>query len=210
MRSLFFGIFILFNSSLFAEEVFKRHELWTFYMDNDMLSHDACQFMDWCAESEDRNYTGGFGLGFKINPKYRGEFTDLIRRVHDTSDGDHEMVNDGVQYDNYGFTAFTPDMEDQVDLNNDGNMDPIIGDRPFSAMWFYTSTIAIDVTKSDEKPNARRTQLTISLLRADIGYDLQQFIHCHLGRGNCPVRGWENNINDGYDIAFSVGKSYIY
>lgn len=188
----------------------KRHEAWTFYMDNDLLSHETCQATDLCSENQDRSYTGGFGIGFKINPYYKGAFTDSMRALHDWLDGNHEKINGVVQYENYGLTAFTPNLEDQVDEDLDGTVDPLVGDRPFASMWFYTSILGVDVTRDRERENARRTQITLSLLGTDVGYDLQQFIHCDLDSGRCPVEGWENNINDGYDIAATFGKSYIY
>lgn len=207
-KSLLLVLFFI-TPGLHAAAENQRHEAWTFFMDNDMLSHDFCQGLGWCAENDDRAYTGGFGLGFKVNNFYSGSWTNLTRNVHRFLIGENASASNPEHNENYGFTAFTPDELDDPDRAANERPDPIFGDRPFASMWFYTSSLGVETTSGTGSRKATRSQFTLALLGTDIGHDLQHWIHCDKGGGSCPVEGWQNNINDGVDIAFSFGNSYI-
>lgn len=212
MKTLSIGlILLLLSASVWSDENISRATSWSFYMDNDMLSDYLCKKALGCAENQDRSYTGGFGYGLTLNNSYKPstkigqwieEFHDYWESGYDTSIQD-EMDEAKVETEVYGFTVFTPGELDDPDNNRP--IQPIYGDRPFGDMLFYTSS-KVRPYSIDE---AIRSDLQLSIIGVNVGRDLQQIIHCELGKGSCPVRGWDNHINTRKDLAFTLGKSKI-
>ena len=175
----------------------KERSGWSVFLDQDFLVVNPGN-----SETNDRNYTMGFGLSLSGARNSKGIFAssrDWFDEQLLVYTDDPSATIESMHTTTYGMAVYTPD-----DLENEF---VIQGDRPYASLMYMSNS----KLKAYKKGESTETTLMIGMLGLDVAKEIQKFAHNNLNASNEDPLGWDNQISDGGELTalYSVKKKIL-
>jgi len=175
----------------------KEKSGWSVFLDQDFLVINPEN-----DETNDRNYTMGFGLSISGVDNSKGVLAssrDWFDKYLMTSTDDSSTIIESMHTTTYGMAVYTPD-----DLENEF---VIQGDRPYASLLYVSNS----KLKAYKKGESTETTFMIGVLGLDVAKEIQEFAHNNLNASNEKPLGWDNQISEGGELTalYSVKKKTL-